>query len=274
MARPLLTLVLLGSAAWAPTLLGQSTAPDPRIEDNSFLVEEAYNQERGVVQHVNTLSVPREGGGWVYTFTQEWPLVGRAHQLSYTVPLLSAGSGGGTGLGDVALTYRYQLVDMERPGLAVAPRVSLLAPSGSARHARGAGAAGVQVNLPVSVVVARRLVMHANAGATLTPHARNAAGQRATARGYNLGQSAIWLLRPAFNLMLEAAWNSIEVVAGPGATAHAQSLFLAPGARAALDFPSGLQVVPGVAVPIGIGPSRGETGLFVYLSLEHPFSRR
>jgi hypothetical protein len=43
--------------------------------------------------------------------------------------------------------------------------------------------------------------------------------------------------------------------------------------RAAFDFDSGLQIVPGIAAPIGIGPSGGETALFFYLSLEHPFAR-
>ena len=34
------------------------------IADNSFLVEEAYNQEAGVVQHVSTFSRPEGGGAW------------------------------------------------------------------------------------------------------------------------------------------------------------------------------------------------------------------
>ena len=59
----------------------------PAISDNSFLVEEAYNQEPGVVQHINGFMWRRRVGAWLYTFTQEWPLVGHAHQLSYTVPL-------------------------------------------------------------------------------------------------------------------------------------------------------------------------------------------
>ncbi len=29
-------------------------------------------------------------------------------------------------------------------------------------------------------------------------------------------------------------------------------------------------MVAGVAAPIGVGPSRGERGLFLYLSFEHP----
>jgi hypothetical protein len=37
-----------------------------------------------------------------------------------------------------------------------------------------------------------------------------------------------------------------------------------------MNFESGLQVVPGIGVPIGVGPSGGEYGVFLYLSLEHP----
>ena len=50
----------------------------------SFLLEEAYNQEAGVVQHIQALR--REQRSWFYTFTQEWPLGGQDHQFSYTVP--------------------------------------------------------------------------------------------------------------------------------------------------------------------------------------------
>jgi hypothetical protein len=34
-----------------------------------------------------------------------------------------------------------------------------------------------------------------------------------------------------------------------------------------------LQIGPGVAVPIGVGPSRGVRALFVYLSVEHPLRK-
>src|SRR3954471_20480148 len=79
-----------------------------QIQDNSFLVEEAYNQEHGVVQHIGTFS-RSTGGDWNSTFTQEWPLGGIRHQLSYTIPIQQIEELG-VGLGDVALNYRYQLV--------------------------------------------------------------------------------------------------------------------------------------------------------------------
>ena len=32
---------------------------EPVIQDNSFLVEEAYNQEAGIVQHISTFQIQR-----------------------------------------------------------------------------------------------------------------------------------------------------------------------------------------------------------------------
>jgi hypothetical protein len=43
--------------------------PAAGIQDNSFLIEEAYNQEPGVVQHITTLR--RQDRSWFYSFTQE-----------------------------------------------------------------------------------------------------------------------------------------------------------------------------------------------------------
>ena len=43
------------------------------IQDNSFLVEEAYNQEDGVIQHIS-LFQRLSTGDWAFTQTDEWPL--------------------------------------------------------------------------------------------------------------------------------------------------------------------------------------------------------
>jgi hypothetical protein len=62
----LLLHLVLPALAWA----GPPSAPDTKpIQDNSFLIEEAYNQERGVVQHINTFQRVHSGD-WVYTFTR------------------------------------------------------------------------------------------------------------------------------------------------------------------------------------------------------------
>jgi len=248
---------------------------EPPIQDNSLLLEEAYNQEWGVVQHINTFTRSRGSGEWVYTLTQEWPVGGIRHQLSYTLPWqrLADSPDRRQGWGDVALNYRYQLVGDGDAPVAVAPRFTLLLPTGDERQARGAGAAGYQVGLPVSFVVAKRGIAHSNLGGTYTPRARGLAGERADLVAYNLGQSFIWLLRPRFNLLVELAYTRGQAVVAPGRTAADDSFFLNPGIRWAYNFPSGLQIVPGIAVPIGLGPSAGERSIFLYLSFEHPFRR-
>jgi hypothetical protein len=248
-------------------LAAQEAAP---IADNSFLIEEAYNQEAGVVQHISTFARPDGGGAWAYSFTQEWPFRGRAHQLSYTVPVLNE-AGNGTGVGDVALNYRYQLVGEGDDGLHVAPRLTLLLPTGSEDRGRGAGGLGIQTNLPLSLRPRPWLALHGNAGLTWTPSARNAAGQTARTVDANLGGSAIWLLRQNFNLMLELLWLSTEDVVGPDRRSREDALFLNPGLRWAFNFPSGLQIVPGLAYTLALTDSAGDDGLFLYLSFEHPF---
>jgi hypothetical protein len=253
----------------AAPLAAQEPLP---IADNSFLIEEAYNQEAVVVQHISTFSRADGGDARDYSFTQEWPLGGIRHQLSYTIPLAHA-DGIGTGLGDVALNYRYQLIGGEGDLVHAAPRVSLLLPTGSEDKGRGSGAVGLQGNLPVSWVVSPALVTHWNAGATVTPSANGPLGSGATTVGFNLGGSAIWRVRRAINLMLEAVWFSSETPIGAGETVREESAFLNPGVRWALDFESGLQIVPGLAYTIGLGPSDGDDGLFLYLSFEHPFQR-
>src|SRR5215470_585858 len=78
----------------APVLAQSSGTPaEPKtIQDNSFLVEEAYNQEFGVVQHISSFIRLWESKDWAYSFTQEWPVPGDArHQLSYTLVMTEAG---------------------------------------------------------------------------------------------------------------------------------------------------------------------------------------
>ena len=264
---PVLILVL--ALSLAPVARAQAH-PKP-IQDNSFLVEEAYNQEFGVMQHINTLQRDWNSKNWMYTFTQEWPFdPAPRHQFSYTLPVTRPG-GMPPGLGDIALNYRYQLIGSGDTRVAYAPRVSLLLPTGNTRLGRGAGGVGVQTNLPLSIMLSKRLVTHWNAGCTFVPAARDALGQRAATYGYNLGQSVVWLAKPRFNVLVETAWAGSEAVVGRGRTQRNHTLLVSPGVRWAHNLPRGLQVVPGIGVPVGVGPSAGDKGIFLYLSLEHPF---
>jgi len=249
----------------------------PPIQDNSFLVEEAYNQERGVVQHINTFSRMWNSKDWSYTFTQEWPGPRNwRHQFSYTLAGMHAGAfaGTGAGLGDTVFNYRYQVAGSGDSRFAFAPRMSVLFPTGDVSAGRGMGAAGVQANLPVSIVLHRRLVTHWNAGGTFVPHAQSADHLHASSVGCTLSQSFIFLAHPRLNLLLETSASNFQTVVGEGRTEWSKLRYVSPGVRWVFNFRSGLQIVPGVGVPIGFGPSAGEKGLFLYLSFEHPFGKR
>jgi hypothetical protein len=246
----------------------------PQIQDNSFLVEEAYNQEFGVVQHIQSFQRYWNSKDWIYTFTQEWPVdPSPRHQLSYTLTALHSGEqpASGAGFGDVILNYRYQLLGNGAAKVAFAPRFSVLLPTGNYRLGRGTGGAGIQGLLPLSVVLNRKLVTHWNAGTTIIPNARNTVGETGTTFGYNLGQSFVWLAHPRFNVLLETVFNRSQQVTGPKTTEWTSGLLLSPGIRWAYNFKNGLQIVPGVAVPLGVGPSSGQKGVFLYLSFEHPY---
>lgn len=222
----------------------------PHIADNSFLIEEAYNQEPGVVQHISTFGREETGGSWEYGFTQEWPLGGIRHQLSYTLPLVHP-DGFGTGLGDVLLNYRYQAVGDGTGPLHVAPRLSLVLPTGSEERGRGSGSLGLEGNFPVSLVAGNALALHSNTGFSLDGESG--------AVDVRLGASGILRVRRWVNFMLETIWES-----------EAEDVvLLSPGVRWAIDA-GDLQIVPGVAYTIAAGPAASDV-LFLYLSFEHPF---
>lgn len=239
-----------------------------KIRDNSFLLEEAYNQEKGVVQHIQTFQYMK-GGSWVYTFTQEWPVPKETHQLSYTIPVSRVKDGAAeTGIGDIGLNYRYQAI-LKDP-VAFAPRLSFLLPTGNDEKGLGNGALGFQANLPFSLELSGKWVTHWNLGMTYVPNAKGPDGGKADTAGFNYGAGIVYLLSENINVLLEAAGTSSESVEEAGRTSREHACFINPGVRFAMNFESGLQIVPGISVPIGVGPSGGEYGAFLYLSLEHP----
>jgi hypothetical protein len=263
----------LGLAAARAQEREESAAPAAlaHIQDNSFLVEEAYNQDPGMVQHIMQYALTRDSGSWLGTFTQEWPVGGIRHQLSTTLAYART-DGGARGLGDFAINYRYQLVGDADAAVAVAPRFSLYLPFGDWRRDLGAGAYGLQVNVPVSTVFSPKWVAHWNAGATWTPSARDDTGDRANTAAWNLGASIIYTGSPIGDAMLETVYSRFQIVRGRHATSSDAFAFVSPGVRWAWDFPSGLQIVPGVALPVGFGPSGRTWQVLLYLSFEHPFT--
>ena len=140
------------------------------IEDNSFFIEEAYNQEDRVVQHINNGRISLlSSHDFAYTFTQEWPVFSQKHQFSYTIGFSSLNSGRVFGFNDVILNYRYQLTGHEA-FVTLAPRISLILPTGNAKKDLGTGVFGYQFNLPASKRISNSFVFHANVGYTLLPN--------------------------------------------------------------------------------------------------------
>jgi hypothetical protein len=257
-----LTSIAIGSAA-EPLAKG--------IQDNSFLVEEAYNQEPGVVQHILNVPFAFKGGEKEISpsFTQEWPVFSQRHQFSYTIPYTFLENGGSdSGFEDIRLNYRLQVLMESEQTPALAPRFSLVIPIGDSAKGFGHGKLGYEVNLPFSKIVGNRWTVHGNAGATFFPDVKDR-----DLTNYNLGGSVIYAVTANLNLMLEsvAGWEEdIDVARRIDRTLTA---LVSPGVRYAFNLPNDAQLVVGAAVPIGITPDAPDYGLFFYCSFEHPFTR-
>jgi len=260
--------------AASPAASAQLPEEPQTISDNSFLIEEAYNQERGVVQHISLFTRDWTEKTWVFGFTQEWPVnAAPRNQISYSIGALSGSPGQGDGVGDVWINYRYQVVSGDR--VAVAPRASVIFPTGNALEGRGNGGAGVEFALPVSVTPSKSWALHSNAGTTIVDNGENEAGERATTVGAWVGQSFVWMAKPRINLLVEAIYRRQQDVTGAGQTTWETDFVLSPGIRWAYNFKNGLQIVPGVAVPINFHKDAGNDWTILgYLSLEHPFGHR
>ena len=256
-----------GAASGTPA----SAAWPPAIADNSFLIEEAYNQEAGVVQFIVNAVRARPDGDWLMSFTNEWPVPGMQHQFSYAVPYAALSGGRADGLGDVQLNYRYQALEESRHGIAFAPRFSISLPTGAAARGLGMGVTGYQIGLPLSKRLASHVAGHINLGATLWPGAnvgRTEQGARTRDVGaFTQGGSAIWLVSPVFNAFLEIVASQVQVTGEGGPTRWSHQLLLNPGVRAAVNTAAG-QLVLGASTPIGVTADSPDPSLFIYLSWE------
>lgn len=262
----------LTSNAQAP----EKSRPAEAVQDNSFLIEEAYNQEAGVVQHILniTRSIDKMRGAddheWAFNFTQEWPVFSQTHQFSYTIPYADVKSGGLSehGIGDVMLNYRFQALMETEQSPAFAPRISFILPTGDEEKGFGDDTLGYQLNLPVSKVLNDRWTVHLNAGATLLPDVNER-----DLVGYNLGVSAIYAVTPNFNLMLEAIANWDEEVDETRVKDRSFSAIISPGFRYAFNHANDAQTVVGLAAPIGVTRDAPDYGVILYVSFEHFFAR-
>ena len=262
-ASAVLTFLTLAGSAWAqaPPPPARPAVEPFQIMDNSFLVEEAYNQEPRIFQ--NIFGFTRQSGDWQMTFTQEWPAPTMRHQLSYTLGAESVASK--SGFGDVYLNYRFQALE-EGPGRpAFAPRVSMIVPSG--RQSAGGGEGGVQVNLPFSKQHGD-ISFHWNGGFTWLPR-----GERDDLLSPALAGSAIYRLRPMLHLMLESVLGFDAADTPLGKVERTRAFTVSPGARGGWTLAEDTQLILGVAMPITRVSGEASVGFFGYLSYELPYKK-
>lgn len=264
----------LAAAQTAPATPSRWT--EPAIADNSFLIEEAFNQEEGVVQHISTFTRSAASPhDYVYTLTQEWPFSTQTHQLSYSVPVGFMNSTSSSGMGDMMFNYRYQM-----PGLgervAISPRVSLVTSTGDVSKGLGTGSWGTQVNFPVSLRVTPAIAAHLNAGATLLPRMLgtldNGTSVRRAVSTYTVGGSIIAPVTMPVNAVFEYVVNNAGEIAGDGSVVRETQHLFNPGVRFAINV-GGTQVVPGVSVTIDAMHPGAPKSVLGYLSIEHAFRK-
>ena len=167
---------------------------------------------------------------------------------------------------------------------AFAPRFSLILPSGSRDDGLGSGVVGFQWNLPFSKRIGPRFATHANLGLTYLPDTRVfVAGEDAAGNptrrlspehslvSYNLGVSGVFALSSRVHLMLEWVGNCDESLNDEGREAHDFSAVISPGVRTAVINRDDMQMVLGVAAPVGLTRPADNYGVFMYLSLKHNF---
>jgi hypothetical protein len=249
------------------------------ISDNSFLIEEAYNQDSGVVQHIfNGLwTNGSQRRGWAFSFTQEWPIFSVEHQFSYTIPASHLVDDGQKqiGVGDVLINYRYQALEESDIYPAFAPRFSLMIPSGNRNKGTGNGVVGYQWGLPFSKKVTSRLAAHFNIGLTYLPKVQvplksGGLSAKRSLIPYYIGGSAIFALSSRVQLMLEWLGNFDQSLDNDGKRVRAFQPTISPGIRTAVIDEDKLQIVVGVGIPIGLNrQTTNRYGALLYFSVEH-----
>jgi len=256
----------------------------PAIEDNSMLIEEAFNQEAGIIQHISNFVF--NGGNFAYNYTQEIPLADVKHQFSFGVSYASFKKPSNitdqshnyltNGIGDVFLNYRPLLFGKNAWALVI-PRFTLIVPTGNARYGLGSGSWGGQFNLAVTKRLGPKITTHYNAGYTMMTKADHYTvsddGQATllyerNVSSANFGASAIWLVARKFNLMLEYVTVYGKEMQDDGLLTNLNTSVLNPGFRFAIDIGK-VQIVPGAGVPMNFTNGKFEsTGCFLYLSIE------
>lgn len=244
------------------------------LQSNNLLVETPYTQERGEAQHTFTFGRTRHEN-WASTFTQEWPLLSEKHQLTFSLPMqIGRNDEGVRGVGDAAIEYTYQLIGTNESRITISPKVGFFVPTGDVAKELGIGAPGFEFSVPAGVMLSSNVGILTNVSASIFGRTKNSEGELVRHKFLEVGQSLVWYARPRFNALLEAKWERAVAIEDNGHRLRKDELFIAPGIRWAHLAGNKVAFIPGISVPLGIGPSRRDCGILFSLAIEHPFGKR
>ncbi len=249
-----------------------STHSFAKIEDNSFLIEEAFNQVYGFYQFIQKFQTPtQKRDNYDYEFETEIPITDKVHQVSYEIPIANTDSSNRGGVGDVVLNYRWQ--PLNKDGFLVAERFGLITPTGSVRNGTGSGSYGFEFMQAATLPLRDHLMNHWNFGFSMIPSAKTSAHNfKRTVNTFTAGSSIVYLLNDKFNLMFEALVQSSQQVDDLGQKNSLTNVYLNPGVRFSIDLDyRDIQIVPGISFPVDVMNAPTEQSVLAYLSIEPRF---
>jgi hypothetical protein len=247
------------------------TAFSAAIEDNSFLLEEAFNQEWGVYQFIQKYQTSERANGYEYSFENEIPLTDKTHQLSYEFAYARPETPGHGAIGDVTLNYRYQ--PYNKDGVLLAERFGLILPTGRVEKNAGSGVYGFEFMQAGTIFINDLFVTHFNFGFDVLPNAKTAGtDKRNTLAGFTGGSSIIYMHNDWVNFMFEGLLQAGQSTLPDGTITSDTSFTINPGVRFAMDLDwKETQIVPGISFPTEILNRPQEHGVLFYLSIEPTF---
>lgn len=245
------------------------------IEDNSLFLEEAFNQDDRVAQVIQSLVIfNNPTKSYEYLLTNEWPVFGLHHQLSFTLPYTSIS--GLSGFGDIMLNYRYQLTHREDWAI-LAPRVSAILPTGRIGKGFDSGNFGLQLAMAGSKRLNNSFQLHANLGMTSIFNQRNYDIStdnefRKSVNHFFGGFALNYIASENINLSLEYFTTYSQIYDTPDIGYHTLETIICPGIRYAINIGE-TQIVPSIAVPFKIDDAehKWDIGLMFYFSVEFPY---
>jgi len=98
---------------------------------------------------------------------------------------------GNRGFGDAKFEYSYLLYRSNTSRMTISPGFGLTIPTGNSRKELGAGAPGVSLQVPVSVMLTKRFASNSTFETTFTKSAKNTEGERADLTDFEIGQSFV-----------------------------------------------------------------------------------